>query len=133
MTTTDQQAAVDAFNAAHPVGTTVNYWRGVREGKPSGTGPTRSDAQLLSGHTAVVWIEGTSGCIALTHVEPVDPAEDSALTPGAVLSDLMMCALFCPHSEECDHDETCDERDAAEWERIATALLDAVRAEGATR
>ena len=58
-----------AFNAAHPVGTTVRYWRGVREGEPSGTGKTRSEAQVLSGHTAVIWIEGCSGCIALSHVE----------------------------------------------------------------
>ena len=28
-------------------------------------------AQLLSGHTAVVWIEGCSGAVGLTHVEPV--------------------------------------------------------------
>jgi len=71
-----EQQTVDAFNAAHPVGTVVRYWCGVREGAPSGVGPTRSLAYVLSGHTAVVFIEGTSGCIALSHVEPVTPLRD---------------------------------------------------------
>ncbi|WP_346536985.1 hypothetical protein [Micromonospora sp. DPT] len=61
---------VELFNAIHPVGTTVRYWKGVREGDGK-TSTTRTEAQLLSGHTAVVWLEGVSGCIALTHIEPV--------------------------------------------------------------
>ncbi|MDH6460150.1 hypothetical protein M2302_000301 [Micromonospora sp. A200] len=61
---------VELFNAAHPIGTTVRYWKGVREGDGK-TSTTRTEAQLLSGHTAVVWLEGVSGCIALTHIEPV--------------------------------------------------------------
>lgn len=64
-----QQKVVDAFNKLHPVGTLVSYWRGLKTGDPSGTGKTKYAAQLLSGHTAVVWIEGCSGCISLSHVE----------------------------------------------------------------
>jgi len=67
------EADARAFNEANPVGRTlVRYWRGVREGAPSGVGLTRSPAWALSGHTAVVMVEGTSGGIALTHVEVVD-------------------------------------------------------------
>lgn len=87
MTTTDPEAAKAAadFNDEHPVGTEVDYWRGVRDlfdlgdGKspcfePSGRGVTTSRAMVLEGHTAVVWIDGCSGAIALTHVRVVEPA-----------------------------------------------------------
>ena len=65
--------AVARFNRDHPIGTPVRFWPGVRsgEGRPS---RTRSQAQILSGHTPVVWVEGYAGCIALTHVEPVEVA-----------------------------------------------------------
>jgi hypothetical protein len=69
-------AEVEAFNAAWPVGTVVDYWRGAYEGEPSDRGATRTPAQVLSGHTAVVWIEGCSGCIALSHVRPTPYASD---------------------------------------------------------
>jgi hypothetical protein len=32
---------------------------------------TRSPASVLSGHTAVVWIEGKSGCVMLDRVAPI--------------------------------------------------------------
>lgn len=74
-----QMAAV--WNLVVPVGTPVRYWTGAREGegKPS---KTRSEAQLLGGHTAVVWVEGHSGCIALSHVyaEVSGTAEDGTAT-----------------------------------------------------
>lgn len=75
---------VEGFNRAFPVGTLVRYWRGVREGDPSGTGRTRSAAWLLSGHGSVQ-IEGTSGSIALTHVEPVETAKAMAALRAAGL------------------------------------------------
>ena len=65
-----EQAKVDDWNANHPIGTEVRYWRGFREGDGQ-TGRTRSRAALLGGHTAVVWIDNTTGCIGLTHVEPL--------------------------------------------------------------
>lgn len=58
------------FNSTYPVGTVCDYWTMDRNGDPSGTAKTRSSAELLGGHTAVVWLEGVSGCIALTHVRP---------------------------------------------------------------
>ena len=63
-----QKKLVETWNAAHPIGTPVRYWTGVREGDGK-TSKTRSEAQLLSGHTAVVWMEAESGCVCLSHVE----------------------------------------------------------------
>ncbi len=65
-----EQQKVDAFNEEHSVGTRVRFWTGLREGEGK-EGETRSMAQVLSGHTAVVWITGHAGCVALTHVEAV--------------------------------------------------------------
>jgi hypothetical protein len=66
--TPDACKAVDGWNGHVEVGAPVRYWRGAREGEGL-LGRTRSTAQLLGDHTPVVWIEGCSGCIALTHVE----------------------------------------------------------------
>lgn len=64
-----QQSA--EWNAANPVGTLVRYWRGAKEGEPTGQGHTKHEATVLGDCAAVVWIEGCSGCIALSHVEVV--------------------------------------------------------------
>jgi hypothetical protein len=57
------QAQCDAFNALHPVGTRVTLKKDfVRE--PFET-RTRSEAQVLSGHSAVIWLDGVTGCYAL--------------------------------------------------------------------
>lgn len=75
------QAEADRWNAAHRVGTRVTAYPGCR---PDSRDPadhccpvidtvTRSRAQVLGGHTAVVWVDGHGACIALTHT---DPAED---------------------------------------------------------
>jgi hypothetical protein len=66
---TPQAKAVEAWNTQHPVGTPVRYWTGHREGDGKAS-HTRSAAHVLGGHTAVVWVEGESSCIALTHVQP---------------------------------------------------------------
>ncbi|MFF3928166.1 hypothetical protein [Streptomyces hirsutus] len=71
---TQQQQEVDAFNAAHPVGTPVVAYPDCRpEDDPNDerlVTRTRSKAEVLSGHTAVVWVHGHSACIALTHIDP---------------------------------------------------------------
>jgi hypothetical protein len=33
---------------------------------------TRTEASVLGGHTAVVWIEGKAGCVNLNRVTPID-------------------------------------------------------------
>lgn len=65
----------EQFNALYPVGSPVIAYPGARpEDIPSATRlvtRTRSTAQVLGGHTDVVWVEGHGACIALTHVDPV--------------------------------------------------------------
>ena len=51
-----------------------NRWTWEREGVGK-IGTTRSHAEVLSGHTAVVWITGCVGCVCLSHVEPLPPGE----------------------------------------------------------
>lgn len=68
--TVTQQKLVANFNATFPVGTKVRYWTGVREGLGKES-TTRSDAKLIGGHAAVIWLDGVSGCVALSHVEPI--------------------------------------------------------------
>jgi hypothetical protein len=64
-----KELIVENFNLQYPVGTPVRYYRGRKEDKPS-EGKTCGPADLLGGHTPVVFVEGV-GAIALTHVEIV--------------------------------------------------------------
>lgn len=64
------QEAVREFNRAFPIGTKVRYWRGARTG-PGEIGRIAALAKVIGGHTAVTWIEGCPGCIALTHIEEI--------------------------------------------------------------
>ncbi|MEU2340113.1 hypothetical protein ABZ608_42420 [Streptomyces sp. NPDC013172] len=67
------------FNALYEVGVPVFAFPGARpEDDAKATRlvtRTRSKASLLSGHTDVVWVDGHSACIALTHVDVVTEAE----------------------------------------------------------
>jgi hypothetical protein len=79
----------DDFNSRHPVGTPVFAYPGARpEDYPQATRlvtKTRSRASVLGGHTDVVWVDGHSACIALTHVDVVTGAEyEAALLEDAV-------------------------------------------------
>lgn len=56
------------------VGTLVRYWKGAREGEPTGTGKIQYPCSIV-GSQWVVWIEGCSGCVAVTHVEMVEDAK----------------------------------------------------------
>lgn len=67
LTTNQKQKIVDDWNDKHPVGTPVIV---NRDGGEQFHTVTRSGAELLSGHTPVVWVKGLSGCWALTHVKP---------------------------------------------------------------
>lgn len=62
------QRQVDAFNARYPVGQPVILQRDTGEQLRT---VTRSEAQILSGHSAVIWVEGASGCYLLDRVTPV--------------------------------------------------------------
>jgi hypothetical protein len=60
------QRQCDDWNLANPVGTRIALQTDTR-GVIYTT--TRSAAEVLSGHSAVVWLEGVSGCYALDRVK----------------------------------------------------------------
>lgn len=63
-----RQAAVDSWNANNAVGCGVSY----RNDKGDLTvTTTRTEASILSGHTAVIWLNGVAGCVLLDRVKPV--------------------------------------------------------------
>ena len=64
------QKQVENFNKKNPIGTPVRYWTGMREGDGAKS-KTRTAAQILQGHTPVVWVEDHGACIALTHIDPI--------------------------------------------------------------
>jgi hypothetical protein len=78
----------DQFNALYEVGIPVFAYPGCRPEDGADTRlvtRTRSKAEVLGGHTDVVWVDGHSACIALSHVDVVTEAEyESAKTADAV-------------------------------------------------
>lgn len=66
----DPQKAVSDWNARVNVGAAVEYSEVIGMGTPQKF-TTATPAQVLSGHTAVVWLNGKSGCVALAHCTPV--------------------------------------------------------------
>lgn len=62
--------ALAALNFEYPVGTPVRYWTGAKQGEGK-VSKTRSEVQSVSKTQAVVWVEGHSGCISMTHIEKV--------------------------------------------------------------
>lgn len=63
-----------AWNAAHPIGTEVRF-HPVIGGPPERTHHTESEAFVLGGHTAVIFLAGRRGCVAL---DAVSLAENSS-------------------------------------------------------
>lgn len=68
-TPASQQRLVDAWNARH-LGNGVKVTVKMDDGTTKET-VTRSAAQLLSGHTAVIWLEGISGYYCLDRVKAI--------------------------------------------------------------
>jgi hypothetical protein len=54
--------AIDRLNALYPIGTPCRYWQGT----PS---RTRTRFEVMGVHSVMVWVEGSPGAIASTHVE----------------------------------------------------------------
>lgn len=61
------QKTCDDWNAKYPVGTAVVL---KADGGQNVATKTRSEASILSGHSAVIWLEGISGCYLLDRVTP---------------------------------------------------------------
>lgn len=70
------QAECDKFNAANPIGTAVTVELDFVD-EPFAT-VTRSLAEVLSGHSAVIWLENVRGCYLLERVKPVASAGKGA-------------------------------------------------------
>jgi hypothetical protein len=62
----EQEQACEIWNLKHPVGTKVTCRMDSGEVRHT---VTTSEAQMLSGHTAVIWLDGISGCYLLARVE----------------------------------------------------------------
>lgn len=58
---------VESWNKHYPVGTPVRVMKDKGDEVET---VTVSEAELLGGHTPVVWLEGISGCYALERVLP---------------------------------------------------------------
>ncbi|NPT59707.1 hypothetical protein [Paraburkholderia elongata] len=69
------QWLVNIFNKAVKVGDTVEYWEVIGMGEPERF-VTEGEAEVLGGHTAVVWLKGKRGCVALNHCKPITEASE---------------------------------------------------------
>lgn len=63
----NQQQQVFNWNQKHGLGTPVIVTMDSGEERKT---VTRSRAEILSGHSAVIWLEGISGCYLLSRVRP---------------------------------------------------------------
>jgi len=62
------QKQCDAWNSANSVGATVKVRLDNGETRET---RTRTEAHVLSGHSAVIWLEGITGCYLLDRVRAV--------------------------------------------------------------
>jgi hypothetical protein len=67
------EAEVQAWNANVAVGDEVDYVS--YPGAAAQRYRTSTRAEVLSGHTAVVWLSGKSGCVCCSHCTPVSKTE----------------------------------------------------------
>lgn len=59
------QSKVDVFNERYPIGTEVIVIKDLGEKFKT---KVRAPAQILSGHSVVVWLDGIRGCYDLNRV-----------------------------------------------------------------
>jgi hypothetical protein len=64
-------AMVDAWNAANKIGAAVTY---RKDNDKAILTKTSSLAEMLSGHTAVIWLDDIRGCVALSRVNAIEMA-----------------------------------------------------------
>lgn len=62
------QRQCDDFNKFYPVGQLVSV---RKDGGDDILTKTRSEAQVLSGHSAVIWLEDIRGCYLLDRITPI--------------------------------------------------------------
>lgn len=76
----EAQAICDQFNEEYPLGTPVDYWRGAKEGKPSGSGEISHGSYVCESGTPVCFVKGCTGYLAITHVEAVASRQGSQMS-----------------------------------------------------
>lgn len=91
-------AACSDWNAKNPVGTLVSF-ESIKGQGETHRGKSTTEAQVMGGHSAVIWLEGKSGCVALDHCTAVEQkstvAADAAVpAPAAPDADKLMEDLF---------------------------------------
>ncbi len=64
-----QERMVKEWNKLHGIGCKVEVTRDLGETQQT---TTRSEAQMLGDHTAVIWLDGISGCYALERVKAIE-------------------------------------------------------------
>jgi len=79
------QKQCDDFNERNPVGTSVKVKMDSGELRLT---TTRSRAEVLSGHSAVIWLDGISGCYLLDRVSPA-PEKKMVVPPIEHIADLI--------------------------------------------
>ncbi len=131
------QQACDAFNAKYPVGTPVYL---LKDNGDVVETATRSAAQILSGHSAVIWLEDVSGCYLLERVRPIPLPTSSVIaafekayphlywhvakgkiTAGEPLYGAIITTI---DGTEIGHGESAESAEAAFAAAIASAGLD---------
>lgn len=68
----NQEHAAADWNARVAIGSEVEY-RETSDTPPSRY-KTSTPAEVMGGHTAVVWLHGKSGCVAISHCRPIGGA-----------------------------------------------------------
>jgi hypothetical protein len=108
------------FNARYPVGTPVVAYPGCRPEDDANderlVTRTRSKAEVLGGHTDVVWVDGHDACIALTHIDVVTDTEPITDLATAVE---VMGALPMPAGPA--------QPATPRWHQLRTELIDMLR------
>lgn len=69
------QAQCDRFNEVNAVGCKVSIQLDSGEQRET---TTRSEAQVLSGHSAVIWLDGVRGCYQLDRVKAIPATAGAA-------------------------------------------------------
>jgi len=86
------QKLCDDFNSRYPVGTPVAV---LQDGGNVRETITTAEAQVLSGHSAVIWLKGISGCYLLERVSVRE------LPPAVAQADaLLRAAGFATYTEQ---------------------------------
>lgn len=94
----DPEQAANDWNSRLPVGSEVQYRECLDDPFPATRFTTRTPATVLSGHTAVVWLNEKPGCVAIAHCRPIIKAYLLALC--------LVFGLVACHDEESRNEST---------------------------